>query len=59
MGRLSSHNLWMSKYAKFVNHYAANQLLIGVAAQSNKFYLSLSGFLVLAGVAARQINAIR
>ena len=49
----------MTKHAKLTNPYAANQHVIGVAVESNKVYLPPLGFRALAGIAARQINAIR
>ena len=59
MGRISSHNLRMQKHAKLTNPYAANQQVIGVEVQSNKVYLPPLSSRAFAGIAARQINAIR
>ena len=49
----------MPKHAKLINPFAANHHLFGVAVQSNKVYLPPLGSHAFAGIAARQINAIR
>ncbi len=49
----------MTKHAKLTNPYAANQHVIGVAVQSNKVNLPSLSARAFAGIAARQINAIR
>ena len=49
----------MTKHAKLTNPYAANQCVIGVAVQSNKVYLPPLNSRAFAGIAPRQINAIR
>jgi hypothetical protein len=49
----------MTKHAKLTNPYAANQHVIGVAVQSNKVYLPPLSSRAFAGIAPRQINAIR
>ena len=49
----------MQKHAKLTNPYAADQHLAGAAVQSNKVYLPPLSARALAGIAARQINAIR
>ena len=56
---MSSHNLCMPKHAKFTNPYAADQHQFGVVVRSNKVYLPPLGSHAFAGIAARQINAIR
>jgi hypothetical protein len=48
----------MPKHAKLMNSFAANHHLFVVAVQSNKVYLPPMGCRALAGIAARQINAI-
>jgi hypothetical protein len=49
----------MPQHAKLTNPYAANQHVIGAAVKSNKVYLPHLGSRAFAGIAARQINAIR
>ena len=49
----------MTKHAKLTNPYTADQHLFGVAVQSNKVYLPPLSSRAFAGIAARQINAIR
>ena len=49
----------MPTHAKLTNSYAADQQVSGVVVQSNKVYLPPLSPRALAGVAARQINAIR
>ena len=49
----------MSKNAKPTNPSAANQLLIGLAVQSDEVYLPRLGSRALARIAARQMIAIR
>jgi hypothetical protein len=49
----------MQKHAKLTNAYAADKHLFGVAVQSNRVYLPPLSARSLAGIAARQINAIR
>ena len=49
----------MTKHAKLTNPYTADQHLFGVAVQSNKVYLPPLGSRAFAGIAPRQINAIR
>ena len=49
----------MPKHAKLTNPYAANQHVFGAAVQSNKVYLPPLSARAFAGIAARQINAIR
>ena len=49
----------MQKHAKLANPYAADQHLFMAAVQSNKVYLPRLSSRAFAGIAARQINAIR
>ena len=56
---ISSHNLRMHPCAKLTNPYAVDQSVLGAAVQSNKVYPPRLSSLPLAGIAARQINAIR
>lgn len=49
----------MQKPAELTNPYAANQHQFGAAVQPKKVYLPLLSSRALAGIAARQINAIR
>ena len=49
----------MLKHAKLTTPHTTNPYLFGVALQSNKVYPPLLSSLPLAGIAARQINAIR
>jgi hypothetical protein len=49
----------MPKHAKLTNPYTADQHVTGVAVQSNKVYLPPLSSRAFAGIAARQINAVR
>jgi hypothetical protein len=49
----------MPKHAKLTNPFATNQQMIRVAVQSNKVYQPPLSARAFAGIAARQINAIR
>ena len=59
MSHISSHNLQMLLHAKLPKPNAANQHLFVAAVQSNKVYLPRLSSRAFAGIAARQINAIR
>ena len=56
---ISSHNLRMHPCAKLANPYAVDQPVLGAVLQSNKVYPPRLSSRALAGIAARQINAIR
>jgi hypothetical protein len=49
----------MPNHAKITNTDVADQHLFGLAVQSDKVYLPPLSSRALAGIAARQINAIR
>jgi hypothetical protein len=59
MSYISRHNLRMPIHAKRQKPNAANQHLFGAAVQFNKVYLPILSSRALAGIAARQISAIR
>ena len=49
----------MPKHAKITNSHAADHHVFAVAVQSNKVYAPPLSACAFAGIAARQINAIR